>query len=151
MTRTRIFLFLLLLVGVVCIVVFMPHSALAPSGLPTRHITIATSTLTVEVASTETEREQGLSGRVSLKEGTGMLFVFTTPGNYGFWMKDMQIPLDIIFIDAAQHVIQVDSNLFPQTYPEVFYPPSPALYVLEVPAGFATTHHIIQGSSFVLQ
>jgi len=121
----------------------MPRTTHAPSGLPIEHLTIATSTLTVEVASTAVEREQGLSGRTSLAQGTGMLFIFDTPGSYGFWMKDMQFSLDIIFMDTSKQVIQVDSNLSPQTYPEAFYPTRPALYVLEVPAGFAAAHSII--------
>lgn len=150
MTRTIVFVFLIALLIFLGIVLLMPHTTVAPSALPTQQITIATTTLAVEVAHTPTAREQGLSGRTGLPEGRGMLFVFDTPGEYGFWMKDMQFPLDIIFIDQNLHVINIDSDLSPATYPQVFYPPTPALYVLEVPAGFAATHAIVPGSSVVL-
>ena len=150
MLRKIFFLFLLVLAALLCIVILMPHTA-SPSALSTEKVTIATTTLTVEVAHTDAEREQGLSGRTSLLPGHGMLFVFDQPGQYGFWMKDMNFSLDIIFIDHSLHVVTIDSNLSPSTYPQVFYPMSPALYVLEVPSGFAAEHNIAEGSSLVLQ
>ena len=119
------------------------------------HVTVGTTTIAVGVANTPTARAQGLSGRASLPDSSGMLFVFDMPGNYGFWMKDMQFPLDIIFADASGRIVSVYQNLSPQTYlanpPQVFYPAAPALYVLEVPAGFAAAHGISVGMHFVLQ
>ncbi len=131
-----------------------PRASITPVSdtiLPTKHITIGNVPLTVEVASTDSEREQGLSGREGLAENTGMLFVFAVPKLYGFWMKDMRFALDIIFVDASGSVVTIASNLLPQTYPEVFQSKSPALYVLEVPAGFAKEHGIAVGTKIVLQ
>ena len=54
--------------------------------------------MAVEVRDTEEGRDQGLSGRESLGEDEGMLFVFDQPGIYGFWMKEMKFPLDFIWI-----------------------------------------------------
>lgn len=100
----------------------------------------------VEVADTEDKREQGLSGRAGLQEGSGMLFVFDVPGKYGFWMKDMNFPIDIIFIDASGTVVSVVRDASPESYhlqpPQVFYPDLPAQYVLEVPAGFVASRAI---------
>jgi uncharacterized membrane protein (UPF0127 family) len=94
-------------------------------------------TTTLLVASTSAEQEQGLSDVASLASTTGMLFVFDQPDNYGFWMKDMQFPLDIIWLDQSFKIIHIEHNLLPATYPQVFYPGSPAKYVIEVNAGFA--------------
>jgi uncharacterized membrane protein (UPF0127 family) len=107
------------------------------------------ATVQVEVESTEAAREQGLSGRMSLPEGSGMLFVFQTPGVYGFWMKDMNFALDMLFADANGKIVTIVRDATPESYlqnpPQVFYPKSPILYVLEVPAGFADAHNIQEG------
>ena len=49
----------------------------------------------VELAITPEARAQGLSGRPSLSENEGVLFVFDKPDKYSFWMKNMNFPLDI--------------------------------------------------------
>ena len=118
-------------------------------------VSVGDTVVRVEVADTEAAREQGLSGRTSLPEGSGMLFVFDAPGTYGFWMKDMNFSLDMIFADVSGKVVTVDQNLSPESYyqnpPQTFYPSAPAKYVLEVPAGFAAAHGIAAGGSFVVQ
>ena len=116
---------------------------------------IGSTAVAVEVADTPAAREQGLSGRASLPEGRGMLFVFDTPGNHGFWMKDMNFSLDIIFADASGTIVTVYQNLSPDSYrktpPDIFYPTAPAKYVLEIPAGFAAAHGIGVGQQLVIQ
>lgn len=61
----------------------------------------------VELAETETEKEEGLQGIKDLPDDQGMLFVYDKPQTVGFWMKDTLIPLDIIFIDEDQEVISI--------------------------------------------
>jgi uncharacterized membrane protein (UPF0127 family) len=94
-------------------------------------------TIVVEVADTDEERSLGLSGRESLPYGHGLLFLFPEAGNYGFWMKDMRFPIDIVWIDEAWQVIGVERGVSPDTFPQAFYPPAPVKYVLELAAGSA--------------
>ena len=101
----------------------------------------------IEIADTDASREQGLSDRASLPSDNGMLFVFDTPGQYGFWMKDMHFPLDMVWINADKTVVGVTKDLLPSTYPSIFPPPSPISYVLEINAGSAETFGIIKGTS----
>ena len=84
-----------------------------------------------ELRTTEAEHAQGLSGRESVPENYGMLFVFQKPGNYGFWMKDMRIPIDILWLADDGTILGVEEAVSPDTYPNPFYPPSPVRYVLE--------------------
>ena len=93
-------------------------------------------TIPVVLADTPKLRTRGLSGTERLAPGTGMLFVFDTPGTHGFWMKDMRYPLDIVWIDPTLTVVGV-TTAYPQSYPEIFYPPTAVAYVLEVTAGEA--------------
>lgn len=61
----------------------------------------------VKVAQTEDEKMKGLQGVTELPENEGMLFIYDEPQTVGFWMKDTEIPLDIIFINEDQEVISV--------------------------------------------
>ena len=83
----------------------------------------------VEIAKTEEERAVGLSNRTNLPEDEGMLFVFTEPQEVSFWMKDTSIPLDIIFIDDDEEVIQVSKGE-PNSEKQITV--ENVLYVLEV-------------------
>lgn len=114
----------------------------------TATVTLGGTTVTAEVADTPAAREQGLSGTAPLPEGSGMLFVFDAPGGYAFWMKDMNYSLDIIWADASGTITTIYPGLSPQTYPQAFAPSTPdALYVLEVPSGFAAAHDIKVGDT----
>jgi uncharacterized protein len=131
----------------------IPTDLLASGGqpvLPMKNITVGGVPIQAEVASNDAQREAGLSGRKSLPSGQGMLFVFPQPANEGFWMKEMNFPLDILYADASGTIVTIWPNLSPSTYPQAFYPTSPAQYVLELPANFAAQHNIVVGSKIVL-
>jgi len=106
-------------------------------------------TFSFEVADTTAEREQGLSGRESVPQD-GMLFIFPEKGNYGFWMKDMLIPIDMIWIADDGTVVDVDRNVLPETYPKAFHPSEPVRYVLETEAGDADRRGWIEGAQVPL-
>lgn len=102
--------------------------------------------IAVEIADTEIERYQGLSNTEPLEPDTGMFFVFETSDKYGFWMKDMNYPIDIIWLDGQGRVVHVLADARPESYPEIFLPPEEALYVLEIPAGYAAEKGIAPGN-----
>lgn len=95
-----------------------------------------------EVVDTPASRAQGLSGRSGLGEKEGMLFIFEHPGKYGFWMKDMLFPIDIVWISEEGYVVHVEHDISPSTYavtnpPQTFINEPNAKYVLEIGAGQA--------------
>jgi hypothetical protein len=96
-----------------------------------------TASFNFEIAKTEQKQLLGLSGRVVIPHDYGMLFVFPKDDSYGFWMKDMLVPIDIIWLSDTGEVLGVEASLSPSTYPKVFYPPEPIRYVLETRAGEA--------------
>jgi uncharacterized membrane protein (UPF0127 family) len=100
----------------------------------------------VEVALTESEKENGLSGRKELEGNKGMLFIFDKKYNYSFWMKDMKMPLDFIWI-AGNKVVQIDRNIDPQYFapPRFIEPMEPVDAVLEVGAGISEAKGIKVG------
>ncbi len=91
----------------------------------------------IELADTPERRTQGLSGRASIEDDYGLLFVFPTDSRHGFWMKDMQISIDMIWISAEGTIVHIEHAVTPATYPTIFTPANPARYVLETRAGYA--------------
>lgn len=116
----------------------------------TGEVRVGDKIISVEVADTDTLRTQGLSGRDSLPPNSGMLFIFETPSKYGFWMKDMNFPLDIVWIDESWQVVGVDRLINPDTFPKVFYPNSAVKYVLEINSGETSMLGIDTGSKLSL-
>lgn len=114
-------------------------------------VVIGGETVHVTTVNTPESREKGLSGRESLAPDEGMLFVFSEEGFHAFWMKDMRFSIDIIWISETLEVVDIASNVSPDTYPTSFSPKTKATYVLEVPAGFAQIHEITVGDMTVLQ
>jgi hypothetical protein len=115
-----------------------------PSDNEIPSVRIGGTEIPVEVAKTDEERAKGLSGRISLEANKGMLFVFSEPGNYSFWMPDMNFPIDIIWITNGK-VVGIENNVsneFDPQNPRFYLPPQPVKYVLEVNAGFAEARGI---------
>lgn len=69
----------------------------------------------LEIADTDEERLNGLMGRETLAENTGMLFDFETPDYYSMWMKNTLIPLDMIFFNENGKVIKTATDRKPMT------------------------------------
>ena len=101
----------------------------------------------LEIADTPDLQHEGLSGRADLPSDSGMLFVMKNPQYVGIWMKDMQFPLDIIWLNADREIVTIERGVSPATYPEVFYPADLSQYVIEMNAGFVEAHGLQAGDA----
>jgi len=118
--------------------------------LPKSKVTIDNHTFLIEVATTSAQQQQGLSGRASLPQNQGMLFIFKTPDRYPFWMKDMRFPLDMIFINDNKIVTifqNVPTPVQGKTNLPVYAPSLPANQVLEINAGTAKQFDFKKGDT----
>ena len=141
-----IFIFSLLF-GVYRFLNTVPQPIPVETPAPQPQLRIGETVLTVELADTPEERAQGLSNRQPLPPNHGMLFIFDEAQVQTFWMKDMQFPLDFVWIHAGV-VIQTHENvpLFtPSEDIQTIHASAPIDSVLEVPAGFIAEHHIEVG------
>jgi len=109
--------------------------------------------LTLELAATPQERNLGLMLRPSLAQDHGMLFLFPLPDRQGIWMKNMLIPIDILWLDDHKRIIHLESNVPPcRIEPCLIYqPPAPALYVIELAAGAALKADLKVGTTLVFE
>jgi len=105
-------------------------------------------TLPVDIADDSCKQTLGLSGKASLNND-GMLFIFENAGNYGFWMKDMNFPLDIIWINSNFEIVGIEKDLYPETFPKLFGQNYFAKYVLEISAGNSQKNNINIGDKII--
>ncbi|MBI4122817.1 MAG: DUF192 domain-containing protein [Parcubacteria group bacterium] len=110
-----------------------------------RIIRIGNQELLVEIADTRQLQIRGLSGRPSLGEREGMLFVYENPQALSFWMKDMRFAIDIIWIDEYKTIVGIAPDISPDTFPQTFSSGLPVQYVLEISAGWADRYGVIVG------
>ncbi|MBN2567042.1 DUF192 domain-containing protein [Candidatus Woesearchaeota archaeon] len=99
----------------------------------------------LEHAGTPAARAKGLMYRDTLSGG--MLFHFGADGYPGIWMKNMLIPIDILWLDSTLRVVHLVADAPPCAADPcpVYTPSHPARYVLELPAGFAGQHGLSVG------
>ncbi|KRR09648.1 hypothetical protein CQ12_13720 [Bradyrhizobium jicamae] len=98
----------------------------------------------VEMATTEEEKTQGLMYRKELPDGKGMLFDFSPEQQISMWMKNTYIPLDMIFIRADGRILRIAENTEPMST-KIISSGGLARGVLEVIAGTAQKYGIQPG------
>ena len=86
--------------------------------------------------------------RESLAPGRGMLFLFPAPSVEGFWMKNCNFPIDIVWMDPGRKVIYVNAHTPPckEDPCPTYGPKTESLYVLEIPDGAAAKEKIAPGA-----
>ncbi len=117
--------------------------------LPTILVHAPRAELTLEVARTEAQREDGLMYRTAIVSHTGMIFIFERDALVEFWMKNTLVPLDMIFVGADGTVRQIFSNVpvVDRTLPNDEIPREGAVakYVIELRAGEGVQDGLTQG------
>jgi uncharacterized membrane protein (UPF0127 family) len=99
----------------------------------TAFMTIGDTEYTLKIADTPQKRSLGLGFTKPLKENEGMLFVFEEPGAHGFWMKNVDYPLDIIWISDVLRITDIAENIQPESYPDTFTPTQDVRLAVELP------------------
>lgn len=117
-------------------------------------VIVQEETFNVQIVEKPPELQKGLSGRGSMPANQGMLFVFPNKGDYPFWMKDMEFPLDIIYINDNKVVTiheEVPAPLYPNENLQVYRSKVPANKVLELNAGSVRKFNIKVGDEVFVE
>lgn len=101
--------------------------------------------VTVEAAESVQARNKGLMFRKKMDFNRGMLFVFENSKTRSFWMKNTYIPLDIAYIDE-NGIINEIYTMKPLDYSIIYNSIKPAMFALEVNAGWFKRNNISAGS-----
>lgn len=131
---------LLLVVGVAAFLLIEPQLR------PRVSLSIGDGLFKARVAHTQAQRDKGLSGVGHLASNEAMLFQFDHSDKWAIWMKDMKIPLDIVWLDGEKKVVYIVKGASPDDYPKSYVPNDPAQYVVELPAGTVDAKRIKIGS-----
>lgn len=111
--------------------------------------------ITCELASSPEERLVGLMFREELSADEGMLFVYESPHNVSFWMKNVLIPLDIIFLNETGTVINAEEADVEIDVPDEelrsYCSASPVLWVVEVNQGLCNLYGIDVGTNVSIE
>lgn len=113
-------------------------------GLKTMNVSLNGHPIVLELAQTNEEQRLGLGGRTQLPVDHGMLFSFPVAGTYPFWMKDMKIPIDLVWI-KEQRIVGIERQLPPPReaeMPVTVNPPGIINRVLELTAGGADVYEL---------
>lgn len=108
------------ILGILVVSCTVPVPAASPNqvgslgqSLPiSAQVTIASQVIELEVARTSTEQSIGLMDRDRLPDNHGMLFPFSPPRPVGFWMKNVKISLDMVFLLSGR-VVEIAINVPP--------------------------------------
>jgi uncharacterized membrane protein (UPF0127 family) len=116
--------------------------------------TIAGQIFRLTTAISDQERQIGLSKTKSLSSNQGMIFMFQNPGYYSFWMKNMQFPIDIIYIKTDTIVTIIKNAQAPKSNNEgltIYTPTQPSDKVLEIQAGLSEKYNFKSGDKITFQ
>lgn len=127
---------IILIVGFAAVLTYSVAAYIVTNFRPTTELRLGSGVYHLWIADTEPERVQGLSGVDKLPLDGGLLMKFDTDSTWGIWMKDMKIPLDIIWLNSNKEAIYIVKNASPDlSTTTTFVPKSNARYVIELPAG----------------
>jgi uncharacterized protein len=99
----------------------------------------------------EEDMMRGMMFRESLPTDRGLLFMHQQPGLYPYWMYQVKVPLDIIWLDPQQRVVEISANTPPCKETSARLCPNyggkkPAQFVLELAGGEAAKHSVTVGT-----
>jgi uncharacterized membrane protein (UPF0127 family) len=124
-------------------VYLLKNYSTATIELPNNHKITAYKAISSE------QHSKGLSGIVYLPSSEGMLFEFPYENLWNFWMKDMLIPIDIVWINKDMVVVHIEERVDPDTYPQSFGPSQNSLYVVELASGVVEKTNLKVGDKII--
>src|SRR6266498_3632830 len=122
------------------------HSSDPVRDFQSREVTLPNGkTIRVEVLMNPVDMQRGMMFRDSLAADRGLLFIHGSPGQYSYWMFQVKVPLDIIWMDQNRRVNEISANTPPCPSQSARQCPnfgghSPSLYVLELASGMAAKY-----------
>jgi uncharacterized membrane protein (UPF0127 family) len=135
--------------GVVIAVVATAMMLILPNIQNSTTLWLGDGVFQARIAKTGSARQGGLSNATKLDSNQALLMVFPSESKWQIGMKDMKIPIDIVWLDKDKKVIYIVKNASPDDSTAIFTPKSDARYVVELPAGTVSKMAITASRSAV--
>jgi uncharacterized membrane protein (UPF0127 family) len=102
----------------------------------------------LELAISNEQKKIGLMHRSYLSDRHGMLFIYDEPYNSTIWMKNTEIPLDILFIDEN---FIINCIKYGKPFDETIVSCNSNIkYVIELSYGTCAKYSIVPGSKLII-
>lgn len=146
MSRTAERIVRVLVLLVIVLVIGAVVTLILPQFVSDTTVKVGDGVFNASVAKTSAERTKGLSGVSKLSSNQALLMVFPSDGKWQIWMKDMKIPLDIVWLNQDKKVVYIVEAALPSDSTHVIFTPKvDAKYVVELTAGTVVTKAIKLG------
>jgi uncharacterized membrane protein (UPF0127 family) len=149
---------IIILIIILSVISFFSSNLRLSRNINLKHtLSINGNKFLIDIADIDILRTKGLSGRISMSRNEGMLFIFSEYGIYSFWMKEMNFPLDFVWVrdetvvDITQNVPKPaieDGNT--QNLP-LYSPKIPINKVLEINSGMVKETNIKIGDKIIIE
>ena len=143
----------LIIIGILMIVATTFIYVVLPN-LPqsTTDLKLGDGVFRASIAANDTDRAKGLSGVTQLASNQALLMAYPSDSKWGIWMKDMKVPIDIVWLNSNKKVVYIVKNASPEnSASKVFTPKSSAQYVVELPAGSVDSDAITTDTTAIFQ
>jgi len=135
----------LLTIGSTFLIFIMPNLL-----KPDTSVWLGNGIFKAKLATNDYERAKGLGGVEKLDPDSALLMVFPSEGRWGIVMRDMKIPIDVIWLDKDKKVVSIVKNFEPGDS-ATREPVVPAKYVIELPAGTVDSKSINKNETAIFQ
>jgi hypothetical protein len=123
------------------------------TGLPVTTVRVVADSqitaLSADVAATPETQQTGLMYVYQMPQDKGMLFVFDGDQIRSFWMQNTYIQLDMLFINFAGVVVDINEQAQPLST-TTYSSKAPARYVLEVNGGWCAANGVKVGDTVLI-
>lgn len=114
---------------------------------PKTRVQLGDGVFDASIAQSDADRQKGLGGVTNLGESEALLLVYAADSKWPIWMKDMKVPIDIVWLDEKKKVVDIVRDVSPDEGTDVTHTPKEkARYVIELQAGTAAKKTIHEGS-----
>jgi len=129
MSKNIILILSLVILLIILSFIFLPKKT--NKDLSVVKIKLGNTDYQIEIARTSSQKSIGLSNRDSLCPNCGMIFIFDKDTYLPFWMKDTRIPLDMIWINSQNQIVDIQHAIETNSL-KAIQNSTPAKYVLEL-------------------
>jgi len=127
---------LIIIAAIVILVALAGVLVIAPFTQSQTTLQVGRGVFSAQLALNDADREKGLAGVTALPANKALLLAFTSDSKWQIWMKDMKIPIDIVWLNSNKQVVYIVKDAPVSGGTNVIYTPqADARYVAEFATG----------------